>query len=464
MDNLANNWGCTLYGLTSRELRTKTYEKADETIFKSLVKQNVGDAFMVRKFTSSGSDANLFAVCDATNSNTDCCLVACGSYVSGDDGPLQSWSTSLFDVANGPASITRPSKVQASFTRFHTIGLPYHIPNHELDSSTIELFENECLMELHIRCLQAKMRNAPYKALLMELILAANGALLSNRALEKLGALAKHHRFAIVVDEIMTSARTGHFLLSSTKPTIFRNQVSHVTLGKWLGLGLVLVARSFSRESLSHMGSRGASTGICCKEANLMMRGVVNNLPQVNVRRTKVLSKLRVKEADAWGCGALIFAPICRTDIAPGTKNRFLPQLAVDLPVDSIPVKKKPEWSKVNVNADIMEGVKAWVSFHPCFDDRDKENRMVTEWLLTCKPDQWLTTANMREVFKDGTTASTSQALRRAESAGMLSKQIKTKKRLRFWVVQDFAIPPWIKSNSVECPSSSSVHLRPKEL
>ena len=45
------------------------------------------------KLTTNGLDENLYAVMSLTQGNTSGCLVACGSYVSGDSGPLQSWST-----------------------------------------------------------------------------------------------------------------------------------------------------------------------------------------------------------------------------------------------------------------------------------------------------------------------------------------------------------------------------------
>ena len=57
------------------------------------------------KLTTNGSDANLYAVTSQTQGNTSGCLVACGSYVSGDSGPLQSWSTSaLILVVDHPGS------------------------------------------------------------------------------------------------------------------------------------------------------------------------------------------------------------------------------------------------------------------------------------------------------------------------------------------------------------------------
>ena len=57
------------------------------------------------KLTTNGSDANLYAAMSLTQGHTSECLVACGCYVSGDSGSLQSWSTSALEIGSGPAGI-----------------------------------------------------------------------------------------------------------------------------------------------------------------------------------------------------------------------------------------------------------------------------------------------------------------------------------------------------------------------
>ncbi len=92
--------------------------------------------------------------------------------------------------------------------------------------------------ELHVRCNVAKCNNLPIRTLLMELILAGCGAGLSNRALERLAELAEHHKFNIVVDEIMTGGRTGTMLMVQQTPECFQNVVVYDTMGKWMGCGI----------------------------------------------------------------------------------------------------------------------------------------------------------------------------------------------------------------------------------
>ena len=50
----------------------------------------------------------MYAVTSLTQGNTSGCVVACGSFVSGDSGPLQSWSTSASEIGSGPARIIGP--------------------------------------------------------------------------------------------------------------------------------------------------------------------------------------------------------------------------------------------------------------------------------------------------------------------------------------------------------------------
>ena len=80
------------------------------------------------KLMTNGSDANLYAVTSLTQGYTSGCLIACGSFVLGDSGPLQSWSTSAFEIGSAPASIIGPEDPKiSSFTLQHTISLPYSI-------------------------------------------------------------------------------------------------------------------------------------------------------------------------------------------------------------------------------------------------------------------------------------------------------------------------------------------------
>ena len=102
------------------------------------------------KLTTNGLDANLYVVTSLMQGNRSGYLIACGSYVSGDSGPLQSWSTSAFKIGSGPAGIISPEDPKlTSFTLQHTIALPYSIEG-AMSDNYLWQYEDECLEHLHI--------------------------------------------------------------------------------------------------------------------------------------------------------------------------------------------------------------------------------------------------------------------------------------------------------------------------
>ena len=113
--------------------------------FHSLIEKTTNNLFGLMKLTTNGSDANLYAVMSLTQGNTSGCYVACGSYVSGDSGPLQSWSTIAFDIGSGPSDIICPEDQRITpFTLIYTIALPYFIERTMSDDDRRK-YENECL-------------------------------------------------------------------------------------------------------------------------------------------------------------------------------------------------------------------------------------------------------------------------------------------------------------------------------
>jgi len=166
-------------------------------------------------------------------------------------------------------------------------------------------------------------------------VLAGNGAILSNRALIQLALLAKHHGFRIVVDEVMTAGRTGpHLLRTLVAPDQFQDVVSHVTMGKWPCVGLVL-HNHLAHAVLTEHDSRGATTGIDISDPMSYLKAVVVKLLIINERRANVLKKVKVSKDEAWGIGLLLFVPKFRQDSMPGMKSHLLPLLA-DAKIDSV--------------------------------------------------------------------------------------------------------------------------------
>ena len=208
--------------------------------FHHLIKKATNQLFGLMKLTTNGLDANLYAVTSLTQGNTSGCLVACGSYVSGDSGPLKSWSTRAFEIGSGPASIIGLEDPKITkLTLQHTIALPYSIEG-AMSYDNLCKYEDECLEHLHILCLYNKVMKNKDTCILMEISLASNGSTLSDCALTILGELARLHDFGIVVDEIMTGGHTKKLLSTMEKPKIFQKAVEFITMGKWLKCGMVL--------------------------------------------------------------------------------------------------------------------------------------------------------------------------------------------------------------------------------
>ena len=394
-DDCANDWGVTLCLVESASKRrgTGAIVTMREYNYESLLRSEIHDTFKgsfeLMKVMPSGSDAQLWAIYQATGGYVNGLVTATGSYVSGNNGGLQNWSTSDYSTLNGPSNIMHPSAVSAPFVKTNTFPLPYYVPGCSLQRTELEAYEDLCLEKLHIRLLAARLCNYPHRTLLMELILAGNGASLSDRALIKLAALSKHHGFNIIVDDCMTGGRCGSMLLLQKKPQEFIDAVSYVTMGKWIGGGLVLG----SKDVVKCLSENEENYGQCTSHNNrplsnnLNCEGMVNSWKTVrekvfwaHKRREDVLKKLRISEDLCWGEGLMVFAPLRRSDSKGAIKNRFLAMLDF-IPIDSFGwTKMHHKWSKDAVNRVIMDGVLAWVNYEPpapvmCgFDDQAGES------------------------------------------------------------------------------------------
>ena len=222
------------------------------------------------KLTTNGMDANLYAETSLTQGNTSGCLVACVGYVSGDSGPLQSWSTRAFEIGSGPAGIIGLEDPKISSLNLqHTIALPYSIEG-AMSYDNLCKYEDKCSEHLHILYLYNKVMKNKVTCILMEINLASNGSTLSDRAHTILGELARLHDFGIVVNEIMTGGHTKKLLSTMEKPKIFQKAVEFITMGKWLKCGMVLGSKrqqTILQDLLSRQLPCGASTGTDGNEA-----------------------------------------------------------------------------------------------------------------------------------------------------------------------------------------------------
>lgn len=362
VDDLANYWG-TIYCLPNSRGNRGSCPLELQTIFKHLMERMCQHKFFVAKCCPSGTDANMWSLFEATGSVSSSCAVAAGCYVGG-EGSLQSWSTSHFCNKHNVCRLKSPSEA-TDIAKEITLPLPYYIPSsaHMKDTlflSNLEYLEDMCLKEIHLRCIKYKLDGKPLKALLMEILLAANGGELSNRFLIALAKLAKHHEFCIIVDEIMTGGRaTTQLLLTLTTPVEFQEAVRFVTLGKWMGIGVCLENVKYKSCADDQLPNRGLSTLMNIANALDCVRYIEQNISSIPNRRGTVLKKLKVTEEQAWGKGLIVFIPKRRSDSLRALKNRYLPMLSSS-PISTIPMHGKSE-PKEDICKRIREYVALWI-------------------------------------------------------------------------------------------------------
>ena len=388
------------------------------------------------------------------------CLVGCGSYVAGDRGPLQKWSSSEFAVKDGLAFIRTPEDAW-EITTTQAVALPYYIPSSNmLTQIQLEAYENRCLHELQLRLLQAKIHHKPFKAIFLELVLAGNGSSLSDRFLSYLATLARHHHLNIVVDEVLTAARASStsMLLTLDKPNSFIQRVSHVTVGKWTQCGLVLRNVSYVERmsEFSRFNERGVSTLIETKEANWLWQTAYERRSLVSLHRSQVIQQLAgIDESECWGPEIMIYTPCRRSDSLAGLKNRFLPMLETNLRVEKIrKTFQRKHWSKQKICWKVVGGVTQWIKFVPHTEYLSLTSRLVTEQLVRPKYvlDRFagmdiIEELNVQIKAKQVSRVDIQECLNRLEKQGIVQHGKKGKKRIRRyelvsseWPVENFIL------------------------
>ena len=440
------------------------------TKLQTSINQATNAVFKFSKISGCGTDANVHAILEATEGDTSTCIFAAGSYIGGDDSVLQALSSCCELKHFGPSVVCLPTQL-GKFGQLQTVGLPYYIPHVSLDQPTLNKYENMCLHELHIRLLAQRLTGTPYKALLLELCLAGCGAILSDRALLRLGVLAKQHTLSIIVDEIMTGGRTSakSMLLTQQKPTEFVSQVSHITMGKWLGIGLVLTRHGVKHFSQSpNMVSniytpRGVSSTPSCTGALKAWQIVAGNLGAIPHRREQALTHLGFNSNDCWGIGLMIYAACSRVGSVPALENRFLPLLSVETRFSKTTKNPKPQWSHQKLNALILGHVTAWVKHRPIKKAQGITDRAFCQWvssntdmspkqldeLIDLTRPSWslenepLPPINFKTEMKN--------SLNRALMESVFEYKMVGAKRQRRWIQQQdismYRLPPWSEAN-----------------
>jgi hypothetical protein len=456
LDDCANEWGRRLVDVADRMPGIPGIESQ----FKRVILTSLDHKFHCMKFCANGSDANHSAVTAATEGNFAACAFACGSYVAGDMSFLQTYSSAGFKLNGGPFPIMDPAEVPYEWTRNATFPLPYLIEG-VMSNEEAEKYEDECLHNVHCRLCVAKALGRPFKALFLEFILASNGGMLRSRALGLLGKLARHHQIKLIVDEVFTGARTGQLLMTLSSPQDFLDQVAFVTMGKWLGLGLVLasVDEIDAVKKTWNFPRRGVTTELDVKEAFYSWNTVLAYLANTQNRRNQVLENLNVNEDDSWGVGIMIYAPVCRKGKINGTPFRFVPKLN-DCAFEKIRVVRSPDWSKEATNKNvIVGGVKEWITFDYTASSSSPTSspgllshcRAIIEGMNEFEvgdfstPKEWATLHSNNEDKENNDTfnrALQDELGSKLINAKFVQRQLKTPQRVSCWVLLEGVISP----------------------
>ena len=145
-----------------------------------------------------------------------------------------------------------------------TVPLPYNIPGDWLPDARLCNYKRYCLDHLHETLLFAFFSGKPYKAILLEYILGGNGAELLIEFLTSLSYLLKLFGVVVVADEVLTGGRVGPGIAMTTSmPSEFKKSVEFITLGKFMGCGLVLQRKQPKPVDIG-LSLRGFSTSADC--------------------------------------------------------------------------------------------------------------------------------------------------------------------------------------------------------
>ena len=369
-DNASNDWGRNyVYIVGVGSSQTKPLGE-----LKELLKSSTNNIFSLQKCMLSGSDYNMWAAVEVcSQKDAGKIMYAVGLYISGNNSAQQEFSTMNYSGDSTLGYISDPTNDEDCNykARHNTLPLPYYIVDRD------EAYKAVCLEQIWIILTTQKINGTPIVGIVMELILAGNGGILSKEFLKKLGKLGKLMEFKIIVDEILTWGRCSekHILLvldSRIVPQEFLDIVSHVTIGKWGNLGIVLCQPKLKFNYCTynlHSRIEDRISGSCA-ELYRSLKYVVEKISCIVNRRAKLLKYLGVKEEDAWCMGLLIVCNVGHKT-NEGMKNRYLPMLEEsEFDFDKIPIKKNDSNLDCNKNEmynKIMDDIKKWVKF---FDDR----------------------------------------------------------------------------------------------
>ena len=354
---MENEWGVNYVTHTERRCGRRTFNG-----FAIDVALAIPD-YKLYSVQMSGTDANAEAILMATDGDMKRCLFGIGSYVGGDK-QTQMYSTSGYSARQ---LLAMPQEYYQANPQCQeqTVPLPYHIPCDWLSDTRLREYEKSCLDHLHETLLFAFFAGKPYKAILLEYILGGNGSELSREFLTSLSYLLELFGVVVIADEVLTGGRVGPGIAMTTSmPSVFQKCVEFITLGKFMGCGLVLQRKQPKPVDVG-LSLRGFSTSADCGLASKLLEEVVTRMKAglLEERSELVLRKMNCSspntKEDWWGHGLLLFFAYKRPQIKKGLKSRALPRLEKSklMKLDT----QKTDFTRSVVCKYIVECVEGWI-------------------------------------------------------------------------------------------------------
>jgi 4-aminobutyrate aminotransferase-like enzyme len=209
-DDCDNNWGRQyLRVLQSRNSGSSTRFSGDvtDTEINNLIRSYTNYQFELAKICITGSEATHYATLLMNFHKNGTVAYGIGSYAVGRNSLFQEMTTVKLEVGARLVEITDPeSDYVTAKAKDVAIPLPYYIGEENSD----EEYDKECLTFIEHQCKMFKIMQKPLVCIVMELMLAGNGAILSTFFLEKFGKLGRKYGFYAIVDEIFTGGRACH--------------------------------------------------------------------------------------------------------------------------------------------------------------------------------------------------------------------------------------------------------------
>ena len=363
-DTLENDWGVHLITHTERRHGRRTFGGFSVDL------ENAVKGYKLNSVHMCGTDANKQALCLCTETDYSRCLFGIGCYVGGDKVHSEI-STSGYTPKQLLAMPKKHCEVSPSF-KYHlqTVPLPYHVPSTWLEESGgLQEHEDHCLRHLHELLMNGLFAGQAYRVILLEYILAGNGGMLSHRYLLQLAKLLKQFDVVIVADEILTGGRVGPELtMTTTMPPEVQERVHYITLGKFLGAGVVLEKKPNKPTDVGP-DYRGFSTQADCGLPSKILNEVMQRIDAglIQERKAAVLKMMEVKgkgkakttSEHFWGEGLLMFYSSGRGMVTKGLKCRGLPRLERTRLVKLNP--KKSHWTRSTVCKTLFATTRGWM-------------------------------------------------------------------------------------------------------